>query len=71
MAKILQLNADDEEMLCSVSKALSSPDRIRILKLLYYNSYNILHIPDIFLKSMDYFPDIPVPEELWLPGKMD
>ncbi|WP_426348221.1 ArsR/SmtB family transcription factor [Alloiococcus sp. CFN-8] len=33
-------------MLCSVSKALSSPDRIRILKLLYYNSYNIGEIAE-------------------------
>ena len=51
MSKILDLNVDDEDMLCKVSKALSSPDRIKILKLLYYKSYNIgeiaelLHIP--------------------------
>ena len=51
MSKILDLNVGDEDMLCKVSKALSSPDRIKILKLLYYNSYNIgeiaelLHIP--------------------------
>ena len=36
MSKILDLNVDDEDMLCKVSKALSSPDRIKILKLLYY-----------------------------------
>ncbi|HPF88420.1 MAG TPA: ArsR family transcriptional regulator [Candidatus Limiplasma sp.] len=51
MAKILELNAEDEEKLCSVGTALSSPARIQILKLLYYNSYNVkeiaekLHIP--------------------------
>lgn len=47
MAKILNLNADNEEMLCLVSKALSSPDRIKILKLLYYNSYNIGEIAEL------------------------
>ena len=51
MSKILELNADREEQLCEVAKALSIPTRIQILKLLYYNSYNIgeiaeqLHIP--------------------------
>jgi predicted transcriptional regulator len=51
MAKILELNAEDEEKLCNVGTALSSPTRIQILKLLYYNSYNVkeiakkLHIP--------------------------
>jgi len=47
MAKILELNADNEEILCNVSKALSVPDRIKILKLLYYNSYNIKEIADL------------------------
>lgn len=46
MAKTLELNADDDEMLCSVSKALSSLDRIKIIKLLYYNSYNIGEIAE-------------------------
>ena len=46
MSKILELNADNEEQLCNVSKALSSPDRIKILKLLYYNSYNIGEIAE-------------------------
>lgn len=51
MSKILELNADHEEQLCEVAKALSVPARIQILKLLYYNSFNIgeiaeqLHIP--------------------------
>ncbi|MFA9464386.1 MAG: ArsR/SmtB family transcription factor [Velocimicrobium sp.] len=47
MSKILELNADNEEMLCLVSKALSSPDRIKILKSLYYNSYNIGEIAEL------------------------
>lgn len=47
MSKILNLNADNEEMLCNVSKALSSPDRIKILKLLYNNSYNIGEIAEL------------------------
>lgn len=47
MPKILNLNADNEEMLCTVAKALSSPDRIKIIKLLYYNSYNIGEIADL------------------------
>ena len=41
MAKVLELNAEDEELLCNVGNALSSPTRIQILKLLYYNSYNV------------------------------
>jgi predicted transcriptional regulator len=40
----LELIADDEEKLCSVGKALSSAVRIKILKLLYYNSYNVKEI---------------------------
>lgn len=47
MPKILNLNADNEEMLSNVSKALSSIDRIKILKLLYYNSYNISEISEL------------------------
>lgn len=46
MSKILELNAENEGYLCKVAKALSSPDRIKILKLLYYNSYNIAEIAE-------------------------
>jgi len=38
MAKILEINTENENLLCDVGKALSSPTRISILKLLYYNS---------------------------------
>ena len=41
MSKIFELTAEDQDLLCSVGKALSSKERIKILKLLYYNSYNI------------------------------
>lgn len=41
MSKILELTAENEAQLCSVGNALSSPTRIQILKLLYYNSYNV------------------------------
>ena len=34
MANILELNLEDEERLCSLGAALSSPARIQILKLL-------------------------------------
>ena len=44
MAKILELLADQEESLCKAGKALSSETRIQILKLLYYNSYNVKEI---------------------------
>lgn len=46
MAKVYELDADNEELLCDVGKALSSPIRIMILKLLYYNSYNIGEISE-------------------------
>lgn len=46
MSKILELNADQEDRLCNVGKALSSATRIQILKLLYYNSFNIGEIAD-------------------------
>lgn len=46
MSKVLELNAENEAYLCKVAKALSSPDRIKILKLLYYNSYNIAEIAE-------------------------
>ena len=41
MSKIFELTAEDEGLLSLVGKALSSKVRIQILKLLYYNSYNI------------------------------
>lgn len=44
MSKNLELVADNEEKLCKVGKALSSNIRIQILKLLYYNSYNVKEI---------------------------
>ncbi len=47
MSKILNLDIENEELLCSVSKALSSPDRIKILKLLYKKSYNIGEIAEL------------------------
>jgi predicted transcriptional regulator len=46
MAKVLMVMADDEEKLRLVGSALSSVQRIRILKLLYYNSYNIKEIAE-------------------------
>lgn len=46
MAKILELMTDDEARLSEVCNALSSPVRIRILKLLYYNSYNVKDIAE-------------------------
>lgn len=41
MAKLLDLNTDDKEALCLVGKALSSPIRVNIIKLLYTYSLNI------------------------------
>ena len=46
MAKILDLNLEDETRLCALGTALSSPVRIQILKLLYYNSYNVAEIAE-------------------------
>ena len=46
MAKVLVVKAEDEEMLSTVGYALSSPQRIQILKLLYYNSYNVREIAE-------------------------
>lgn len=46
MTKILELSTENEEQLCEVGKALSSPIRIQILKLLYYNSFNIGEIAE-------------------------
>ncbi|MDF2984695.1 MAG: hypothetical protein K0R50_205 [Eubacterium sp.] len=44
--KYVELDADNEEELCNVAKALSSPTRIDILKLLYYHSYNVGEISE-------------------------
>lgn len=46
MANILELNLEDEEQLCSLGAALSSPARIQILKLLYHNSFNVAEIAE-------------------------
>ncbi len=46
MANILELNLEDEEQLCSLGAALSSPARIQILKLLYRNSFNVAEIAE-------------------------
>lgn len=46
MANILELNLEDEEQLCSLGTALSSPARIQILKLLYHNSFNVAEIAE-------------------------
>lgn len=44
MADILELNLEDEEQLCTLGAALSSPARIQILRLLYHNSFNVAEI---------------------------
>ncbi len=44
MAKFLELDMEQEEELCNVGKALSSPIRIQILKLLYNKSLIIEEI---------------------------
>ncbi|WMJ85986.1 ArsR/SmtB family transcription factor [Anaerocolumna sp. MB42-C2] len=44
MAKIVELNMENEEELCEVAKALSSPARIEILKLLYHEGLIINEI---------------------------
>ncbi len=46
MSKVLELNLEDEEMICTLASALSSPARIQILKLLYFNSYNVAQIAE-------------------------
>ena len=43
MAKILELDLENEERLCALGAALSSPARIQILKLLYHNSFRLIH----------------------------
>ncbi len=44
MADILEIDLNDEEKICKLSSALSSPARIQILKLLYFNSYSVIEI---------------------------
>lgn len=46
MANVLELDLEDEERLCTLGTALSSPARIQILKLLYYNSFNVMEIAE-------------------------
>ena len=46
MAKALDLSLEDEEQLCNLGTALSSPARLQILKLLYFNSYSVSEIAD-------------------------
>lgn len=46
MAKLLTLNLDDAEEVCNVGKALSTPVRLDILKLLYEESLNIGEIAE-------------------------
>lgn len=63
MANVLELDLEDEERLCTLGAALSSPARIQILKLLYYHSYNVveiaeqLHIPTssaaLYVRSLE------------------
>ncbi len=44
MADILEIDLNDEDRICKLSSALSSPARIQILKLLYFNSYSVVEI---------------------------
>lgn len=46
MANVLELDLENEEQLCALGAALSSPARIQILKLLYYNSFNVAEIAE-------------------------
>ena len=46
MANVLEVNLEEEDQLCKLGAALSSPARIQILKLLYANSYNVIEIAD-------------------------
>jgi predicted transcriptional regulator len=41
MGKKLEIDLEDEELLCNLGVAFSSPVRIQILKLLYFNSFNV------------------------------
>lgn len=46
MPKKLEINLENEEQLCDLGTALSSPARIQILKLLYHNSFNVAEIAE-------------------------
>lgn len=46
MANVLELDLENEEQLCKLGAAFSSPARIQILKLLYFNSYNVIEIAE-------------------------
>ena len=46
MANMLELDLEDEERLCSLGAALSSPARIQVLKLLYHHSFNVAEIAE-------------------------
>lgn len=46
MSNYIDLNANNPDELCRVAKALSSPVRIRILKLLYDQSYHVNEIAE-------------------------
>ena len=46
MAKYIELSADSPDKLCLVAKALSSPLRIDIIKLLYEQSCNVREIAE-------------------------
>lgn len=46
MAKFREVTAEQVDELCLVAKALSSPTRIEILQLLYYNSLNVGEIAE-------------------------
>lgn len=41
MGKNLEIDLEDEALLCNLGVALSSPVRVQILKLLYFNSFNV------------------------------
>ena len=46
MANVLEINLENEEQLCKLGAALSSPSRIQVLKLLYFNSFNVGEIAE-------------------------
>lgn len=46
MANVLEINLENEDQLCKLGAAFSSPARIQILKLLYFNSFNVIEIAE-------------------------
>jgi len=46
MANVLEINLENEDQLCRLGAAFSSPARIQVLKLLYFNSFNVIEIAD-------------------------